>query len=1081
MRRGIPFIALALLISPFLTSGAHAAITTWEVYTYGTGRALGQIFEAIANVTGSNNFVTLIKIAGIIAVLGAALYGALLSERGVKIIASFFALYLLLFSVKTNVAIVDYVDPGADRVIHGIPIGLAVPAHLISKIGDTLTELVEETFISVDAGYDGVRYGGNGLAGGLVTLRNALGVSFRLYDSPNLRADVDQFIRDCTFQDLFMGYMSWDEIMESDDLLDQIFDTDSGNITYYHEPEDSATTVTAQCRDVGPILKSRIQAHTTDALEKLKEEIYGDLPVDIRDKIQGAFGYYLDLSWTAKRIIEQSLLMNQLPQSAVNFAQATGSDEALLAYNLAVAQEEWRHKAAAEGFFARKLYPVIRMVLEAICYGIWPFVFIIWLTPFGGTKALRGYIILLLALQLWAPLEAVLTLIMNVCVKHNLTTSVNSLNLLNVPHIYNYTASIFAVAWKMQMFIPIIALALATGSEYALVHMLPGAVGGLTSWREAAHGSPEIGNPRIASASLGVLSAMNWNAGNYSWGNISHDNLGAYNVSLHNISRDNVDERNVRADNITKYQEKTAPTQTEVYQDPSGIPVVVTKVTTEPHGKGQVVLRRTEYGDSVDPGGWGHGIEAAAGGRGRKATFLVAAEEQYRMQQVASMLKTMETQGYNLETVTKALGQIRAMEDIAGTRWAGQVGHTGVYMKRLGELHNELSKMTIRQALTEIAETGGITPQTQQILRDIAASRTGRAQLAAQGIGDRMIKPEEARNISAWLARQGTHVRPEDLAGATAQMNVWVDESGRLQMGFLATKSGETVAKLHTTRQEKGWFVRKATPRGLTTEVRTTGGQTVLTSTEAGTQETIHGWMGEIEDKDQGVKHYFVSGERTQKGSMVTVRGITEEGQEVSLIQDAKTGKVISYHATAGPQAYKGALAMAATGNEPHEVFTNRVAAARFAHDYASEIRGLYNVQISRADVDRFFAGLGGSLGGGIILSAKGFIDQRWGTDFQTISTRDLAQATTYAILSSKDMPISEKKAALQTVTDRILSLSSRKPRELPEGQKIFPEVKSEPAGKVADPPISTITTQRDTRTEEVMQKLGMLRSEKEK
>jgi len=690
----IPFIVitLTLLISPLFTSDAHAAITTWEVYTYGTGEALGQIFQAIANITGSNDFVTLIKIAGIIAVLGAALYGALLDERGVKILATFFALYLLLFSVKTKVAIVDYVDPGADKVINGIPIGLAVPAHLISKIGDTLTELAEETFISVDAGYDGVKYGGNGLVGGIATMNQALAVTFRLYDSPNLRADVDQFIRDCTFQDLFTGYMSWNEIMESDDLLSEIFDTDSGNITYYHDPEDSSTTVTAQCRDVGPILKSRIQAHTNDALEKLKEEIYGDLPVDIRDKIQGAYGYYLDLSWTAKRIIEQNLLMNQLPQSAVTFAQATGSNEALLAYNLAVAQEEYRHKAEVEGFYSRKLYPVIRMVFEAICYGIWPFVFIIWLTPFGGTRALKGYFILLLALQLWAPLEAVLTLIMNIYAKHNLTMSVDYLNLLTAPHIHNYTASIFSVAWRMQTFIPIIALALATGSEYALTHMFPRLIPEGPG-KDLAQGNIRLGTTSVGSHSVGVLSAMNWNAGNYSWNNLRDNNFDEHNVnrfnrnedntSLRNVNRDNVTERNVSQGNINrnnttrdnvnwgnvsrnnitennvkKFQEDTAPTQRKVVWTPYG-PVEETTVTTP---DGQVVLSVTEIGTMAKI----HDNEIKYTG-GPQTTYSPAQSAAYNL--FTGMLKGMgmneaQAERYAIKAVASGWGSIRDARQI---------------------------------------------------------------------------------------------------------------------------------------------------------------------------------------------------------------------------------------------------------------------------------------------------------------------------------------------------------------------------------------------------------------------------------
>ena len=980
MRKGIPFIALALLISPFFASGAHAAITTWEVYTYGTGKALGQIFEAIANVTGSNDFVTLIKIGGIIAILGAALYGALLSERGVKIIASFFALYLMLFSVKTNVAIVDYVDPGANRVINGIPIGLAVPAHLISKIGDALTELVEETFISVDAGYDGVRYGGNGLVGGLVTLRNALGVTFRLYDSPNLRADVDQFIRDCTFQDTFTGHMSWDEIMKSDNLLDKIFDTDSGNITYYHDPEDSATTVTAQCRDLGPILKSRIQAHTDNALQKLKEEVYGDLPVDIKDKIEGAYRYYLDLSWTAKRIIEQNLLMNQLPQSAINFAQATGSDEALLAYNLAVAQEEWRHKAEVEGFYSRKLYPVMRMVLEAICYGIWPFVFIIWLTPFGGTKALRGYIILLLALQLWAPLEAILTLIMNVCVKHNLTTSVNSLNLLTVPHIYNYTASIFAVAWKMQMFIPIIALALATGSEYALTHMFPRLIPqGLGT--DVALGNIRAGTTSVDSHSVGVLSAMNWNAFN-----------------------------------TTASQRNVAPTERDIeYID--GTPVEVTTVRT-PDGK--VVRKDVSFGLTYHPGGGGFG-PVALGGVGPGATKLVAQREILEYAGVLGLVSKAEQYGLTPAEYGRLGGALRALSGIGRIQAMHTLGDEPLIGMYRRELINEAAKFEI---IADLAKRAGLSEKD--------------ALFASQGATRSFaLTREEAQRITG---------DPSAMAGTYI---------------FSRTADGKIVATRGEAGKRYTVFDFKEITKGL--------------------RRQEFGWSGRIKDEKHGIDYFIVSGDRTQIGNMVAIRGITEQGQTVSLVMDAK-GNVVSHRAIAGPQAYEGAIAMVMAPGDgmPNEIFTSKVAAIRFARDYASEFKGLYNVQISRADVDRFFKGLGGGIGGGILLSARGFIDQRWGSNFQTISTRDLAQATAYAILTSK-MSISEKKAALRILTDKIFDLSSRKPRELPEGQKFFPEVKSEPVRGPFGPPISTITTQRDTRTEEVMQELGMLRSEKEK
>lgn len=187
---------------------------------------------------------------------------------------------------------------------------------------------------------------------------------------------------------------------------------------------------------------------------------------------------------------------------------------------------------------------------------------------------------------------------------------------------------------------------------------------------------------------------------------------------------------------------------------------------------------------------------------------LLQDQANFQMQRTATMLTTMREQGYSPETVGTALGGIRALENIASTDWAKQAGLRSVYTKKAGELYNELSKMTIRQALTDIAEKGSITPETQQILHNIAASPIGRAQLAAQGIGDRMIKPEEAKNVAMWLQSQGVDVSAKDLEGATAQMNVWTDKSGNIHMGFLATRKGKTVAEYDTRTTETGTMAK---------------------------------------------------------------------------------------------------------------------------------------------------------------------------------------------------------------------------------------------------------------------------------
>ena len=425
------------------------------------------------------------------------------------------------------------------------------------------------------------------------------------------------------------------------------------------------------------------------------------------------------------------------------------------------------------------------------------------------------------------------------------------------------------------------------------------------------------------------------------------------------------------------------------------------------------------------------------------AQALLLNNAAYNNARMAAMMAELRDKRLSPENVGALLGTIKAAQAAADAGYVRQAGFKGEYLKELGKNYNEVSKMAIRQALTDIAEKGYVTKDTKGVLKAIAATPEGRAQLAAQGIGDRMIKPEESENFSKWLKGEGINVSSEDLSGATAQMNVWTDRGGNIHMGFLATKHGRTVAEYD------------------------------LRTSESGTQKTIHGWQGRIEDKGQGVDYFFVSADRIERGNMVTVRGITDEGQEVSLVQNAQTREVISHHAVAGPEGYKGALAMAAAGNEPGEVFVNKVAAIRFAHDYAGEIKGHYNVEISRADLNRFYQGISGALGGGIVASAKATLEKRHGTDWRSISTRDLAQATAYAILTSDKMGVSEKKTRMQLLTDEILNISTIKSEEIPEGKKIFSSA-AEPA-RAINTPVNTITGKPDTHTAALMDEHDIL------
>jgi hypothetical protein len=136
-----------------------------------------------------------------------------------------------------------------------------------------------------------------------------------------------------------------------------------------------------------------------------------------------------------------------------------------------------------------------------------------------------------------------------------------------------------------------------------------------------------------------------------------------------------------------------------------------------------------------------------------------------------------------------------------------------------GKLYNETSKMAIRKALDEIATTGHMSSESGRVLGSIAQDPVGGAMLASQGIGQRIIKPgDEANNLSEWLAGHGKHVAPEKLAGATAQMNVWTDKSGKLHPSLLVTKEGVALANVNYESLKEGEFVEEGYRRQVYNE-----------------------------------------------------------------------------------------------------------------------------------------------------------------------------------------------------------------------------------------------------------------------
>jgi len=498
---------------------------TLEVYCHGTGDFLGKVFEGVSLLVGASDYMTLIRLAGIIGTLVFSVQMLFLRELSVKWIAGYIGLYMLFFCPQVNIGIVDYLNPANNQVISNVPAGLGYFAHFTSSIGDKLTEMAETAFTLPDD----VTYRGNGMSGGVGFLKRTTEISL---PPTNLKDDIDKFIQNCTFYDVFDGSISNEQLLKSTNLSSLIFGSLQTRFTTYHNPEESTTTVVDTCVNVGSILQARLAAVYPTLSTQLKQIIFANLPVDFDGKLVNTYDYFMNVSRTAQEVVTQNMLANQVVESTKNFAIATGGDAKLLSLALAQAVQEQKAQWYVVGDLAQKTIPVFRAILEGVFYGAFPFIFILMLTPLMS-KVFQGYLTVLFSLQLWFPLEAIVNLFTSIKMKEMLvaagqTNAYGALaldTLSGFPYIYQLTQEMLAAAWAFEIIIPVLAYSLVRGGEYALTH----AIGSFTSMSQRAGSAP------AHAAATGNIGLGNVGMGSVNWDNVSahgHDtsyrtNLGA--------------------------------------------------------------------------------------------------------------------------------------------------------------------------------------------------------------------------------------------------------------------------------------------------------------------------------------------------------------------------------------------------------------------------------------------------------------------------------------------------------------------------------------------------------------------------
>lgn len=488
----------------------------WEIYAYQNSASLFGVFNAAAAIHASGDYASAVAAVAFCGFVAALIAYAFAPEKlqGWKWLATVVLVFSLLIVPKVTVGVADKTGGTPVQVVDNVPFGAALLGSLTSTIGHTLTGLFETAFQvipGVGALPSELSYEQHGLMFGSRLIRETGAVVFQ---DPNFRTDLINFIHNCTTYDLLDGTISAATFSTSDDVWPLMATPNPARFTPL---TNAAGTTVDTCTNAYTNLSGRIPAQISRIQGQLAFRLNPTLPGTaaasvIAGQVQQAYlkNSIASASATAADIIRQNAMLNAIADTGQIVGQKV-NDPAAMVLAVGRAQGTAQQNAAwiNAGKMAEQALPVFRNVIEAVTYALFPlFVLLLLLTSGRETlMAFKGYAAILIWIQLWPPLYAVLNYMASIYAAYDIAaaadlgTGMKGLTLQTASSIYSRTISGEAVVGYLSISIPVIAWAALKRMENFGTAMV-GGLSGLQAVLGSSTGSAALGNTSLGNVSM---------------------------------------------------------------------------------------------------------------------------------------------------------------------------------------------------------------------------------------------------------------------------------------------------------------------------------------------------------------------------------------------------------------------------------------------------------------------------------------------------------------------------------------------------------------------------------------------------
>lgn len=483
----------------------------YEIYVISNSHLFREGLNAVVAFCNSDGFKAATYMGALFGIVGSAI--AYVKQHDLVLFLKWFVMYFFVFNillgVHQRVVIINTSDasvPGL--IVDNVPIGISLPAHLITAIGYDFGSDLETAFHMPDS----LQYNTTGMLFGSNLFRLSLATSLDDADTMN---EMNAYVRSCVVGDILINRnkYSMDDLLHSQDLWSLMTSKPSPIRGIFIKGQFNT------CQQAAHDLDQKINNYASNKASKIlakfipSHKIYSN--VAINNYLEQSYKGLLGQAENATQILKQNISINAFRSGILNYAAETNSTAGMENYANTVAMQNTRMSWAVSSHMGIETLPLMQVVLLLLMLCVFPLIAVLTLIPSMGLRIFANYIYTLLWLESWPIMFTILNMAMNYYLSPGISGTVYHVTLSNINRLAQEHSDIAGIAGYLILAIPFLSIGLVKGMASTFNQAAQYIGGMMHSIGQSAASSVAMGNYSLGNVSTGNATANSLSANKY--------------------------------------------------------------------------------------------------------------------------------------------------------------------------------------------------------------------------------------------------------------------------------------------------------------------------------------------------------------------------------------------------------------------------------------------------------------------------------------------------------------------------------------------------------------------------------------